>query len=102
MNILRKQLDESITCPLCQAAMFLVDAEEFDQEIQFYECSHCQHRLFNEENRTCHCATCTQQRKKLIQQTRQQEQLKYKIKDERIFNLNELSFLHKLFFALSA
>ncbi|WP_370458610.1 hypothetical protein [Acinetobacter baylyi] len=77
--------------------MFLVDAEEFDQEIQFYECSHCQHRLFNEENRTCHCATCTQQRKKLIQQTRQQEQLKYKIKDERIFNLNELSFLHKLF-----
>lgn len=97
LNILRKQLDESITCPLCQAAMFLVEAEEFDQDIQFYECSHCQHRLFNDEKRTCHCATCTQQRKKLIQQTRQQEQLKYRIKDERVFNLEELSFLHKLF-----
>ncbi|OJU82768.1 MAG: hypothetical protein BGN93_10085, partial [Acinetobacter sp. 39-4] len=65
---------------------------------QFHECSHCQHRVFRSDSKlNCHCAQCTAQRKKQTQQTILQEQRKYKVKDEVIYSLNQLSFLHKLF-----
>ena len=99
LQILQKQLDESSHCPLCQASMYWVEAEQYTQELQFHECSHCQHRIFQQESKlNCHCAQCTAARKKQTQQTRLQEQRKYSTKDEVIYSLNQLSFLHKLFF----
>ncbi len=59
LQILQKQLDESSHCPLCQASMYWVDAEQFEQDIQFHECSHCQHRVFKDTKMTCHCDQCT-------------------------------------------
>ena len=98
LYILQKQLDESSRCPLCQAAMFWVEAEQFTQDFQFHECSHCQHRVFSSDSKlNCHCERCTAQRKKLTQQTLLQEQRKNKVKDDVVYNLNQLSFLHKLF-----
>ncbi|MEC8055905.1 MAG: hypothetical protein VX136_02055, partial [Pseudomonadota bacterium] len=97
LNILKKQLDESTLCPLCQAAMYFVEADQFDQEVLFHECSHCQHQVFADAKMVCHCATCTKQRKKMMQDTLQQEQRKNKIKDDIIYNLEDLSLLHKLF-----
>ena len=81
LQILHKQLDESTPCPLCQAAMFWVDAEQYDKEINFHECSHCQHRVFSNSNLNCHCDSCLAQRKKILKETRQQEQRKTKTKD---------------------
>lgn len=97
LNILQKQLDESTLCPLCQASMYWVEAEQYDQQVEFHECSHCQHRLFVEPQHTCHCARCTDQRKKLLKETRLQEQRKLQAKDTQEHSLHELSFLHKLF-----
>ncbi|RUP38371.1 MAG: hypothetical protein EKK63_12310 [Acinetobacter sp.] len=98
LQILQKQLDESSHCPLCHASMYWIDAEQYTHELQFHECSHCQHRVFkSDSNLNCHCAQCTTQRKKQTQQTILQEQRKYKIKDEVIYSLNQLSFMHKLF-----
>ena len=98
LQILQKQLDESSHCPLCQASMFWIEAEQYSQEFQFHECSHCQHRVFKSDSKlNCHCAQCTAQRKKQTQQTILQEQRKYKVKDEVIYSLNQLSFMHKLF-----
>ena len=98
LQILQKQLDESSSCPLCQASMFWIEAEQYTQEFQFHECSHCQHRVFKSDSKlNCHCAQCTAQRKKMTQQTLQQEQRKNKIKDEVIYQLNQLNFIYKLF-----
>ncbi|MCH7337050.1 hypothetical protein [Acinetobacter sp. NIPH 2699] len=98
LQILQKQLDESSHCPLCQASMFWIEAEQYTQEFQFHECSHCQHRVFSSDSKlNCHCAQCTAQRKKQTQQTLLQEKRKYKIKDDVIYGLNQLSFLQKLF-----
>ena len=98
LQILHKQLDESTPCPLCQAAMFWVDAEQYDKEINFHECSHCQHRVFSNSNLNCHCDSCLAQRKKILKETRQQEQRKTKNqKDIYEFELGQLSFMQKLF-----
>ena len=68
------------------------------QELQFHECSHCQHRVFKSDSRlNCHCAQCTTQRKKQTQQTiLYKNSINTKIKDE-VYSLNQLSFMHKLF-----
>ena len=98
LQILQKQLDESSHCPFCHASMYWVEAEQYSQEIQFHECSHCQHRVFtNSSELNSHCDQCTAQRKKQTQQTKIQEQRKYKVNDEVIYSLNQLSFIHKLF-----
>ncbi|WP_374254145.1 hypothetical protein [Acinetobacter brisouii] len=77
--------------------MFWVDAEQFDQDIQFHQCSHCEHRVFPTGNFTCHCARCSQQRKKILKETRQQELQKYRKKDLVAPSLEQLSLLQKLF-----
>ena len=99
LQILQKQLDESTTCPLCQAAMYWVEAEQYDQDVQFHECSHCAHRVFQDDKHTCHCERCAAKRKKLLQETRLQEQRKFKTKNKEVveLELSQLSFLHKLF-----
>ena len=97
LQILQKQLDESTTCPLCQAAMYWVEAEQYDQDVQFHECSHCLHRVFQSDKFTCHCDSCASKRKKLLQETRLQEQRKLKKKEIVELELRQLSFLHKLF-----
>ncbi len=97
LQILQKQLDESSHCPLCQASMYWVDAEQFEQDVQFHECSHCQHRVFKDTKMTCHCETCTKQRKKLLQQTRLQEQRQFKSKDQPQRSLEQLSFYINFF-----
>lgn len=99
LQILQKQLDESSHCPLCQASMYWVDAEQFEQDVQFHECSHCQHRVFKDTKMTCHCETCTKQRKKLLQQTRLQEQRQFKSKDQPQRSLEQLSFYINFFYS---
>ena len=67
LQILQKQLDESTLCPLCQASMYWIEAEQYEQELNFHECSHCEHRIFqNSQQQNCHCVSCTQQRKKIM------------------------------------
>ena len=99
LQILQKQLDESTRCPLCQAAMLWFDAEQYDQPIQFHECSHCQHRVYQDNKGNCHCDTCLAKRKKLLAETRVQEQRKYskKTKENYESELDQLSFINKLF-----
>lgn len=96
MQILRKQLDNS-TCPLCHAAMYWVDAEQYDQDLNFHECSHCEHRVFTDKTMNCHCERCATTRKKLLKETRLQEIRKYKKKNIDPMSLDKISFVKKLF-----
>lgn len=98
-QVLQKQLDESARCPLCQAAMYWVEAEQYENSINFHECSHCQHRLFQDGKTNCHCDKCLTKRKKILTETKHQEQRKIsaKKKDHFEYDLNHLSFTHKLF-----
>ena len=99
LNILRKSLDDSAFCPLCQAAMYWVDAEQFDQDLNFHECSHCQHRVFQEPKLSCHCDSCLSERKKAMRATRLQENRKSqgRRKDVAELELHQLKFVEKLF-----
>ncbi|MGE8652407.1 hypothetical protein [Acinetobacter sp. YH12227] len=96
-NVLRKQMDDSTQCPLCRASMYWVDAEQMDQEFNFHECSHCKHQIFPEQQLNCHCESCQMARKKLLKETRLQEQRKLKNKVLQERELSELSFVQKLF-----
>lgn len=98
-NILQKQLDDSRFCPLCQAAMYWVEAEQFDQDVTFHECSHCQHRVFNTAQHNCHCDSCLSERKKALRATRIQEgrKLQGRKKDTVQLELGQLNFVQKLF-----
>lgn len=98
IHILRKQLDSSTLCPLCRAAMYWVDAEQFDQDLYFHECSHCEHRIFQDTVNSCHCKQCTQVRKKSLKQAKVQEVQRYnRIKDVNIQRLEHVDFMYKLF-----
>lgn len=97
IHVVKKQLDSSTFCPICQAAMYWIDAEQFEQEFSFHECSHCQHRVFQNDQFSCHCNSCTQQRKKMVRETRLQEHRKKSNKEREMPRLETLSFLHKLF-----
>jgi Zn ribbon nucleic-acid-binding protein len=99
LNILRKSLDDSAFCPLCQAAMYWLDAEQFDQDLNFHECSHCQHRVFQEPKQSCHCDSCLSERKKAMRATRLQENRKSqgRRKDVAELELHQLKFVEKLF-----
>ena len=98
LQILQKQLDESTLCPLCQASMYWIEAEQYEQELNFHQCSHCEHRIFqNSQQQNCHCVSCTQQRKKIMAETRLQEQQKFKKQDAPERELNQLRFIDKLF-----
>ncbi len=72
-NVLQKQLDASTLCPYCQAAMFWVEAEQYDQEFNYHECSHCQHQIHQNAKNNCYCEKCLSQRKKQLKDTRVQE-----------------------------
>lgn len=97
--IYQKTLDESTLCPVCQAAMLWIEAEQYGQEIQFHECSSCQHQVFQSAAWNCHCPHCLKQRKQVVQQTRAQEtrQQQRRKKEDFCYNLNQLSFIQKLF-----
>ena len=98
LQILQKQLDDSTLCPLCRAAMYWIDAQQIDDtEINFHECSHCEHRIFKELSLTCHCQTCKQKRKKQLKETRLQELRKFKKKEIETKSLEQLTFLQKIF-----
>ena len=96
--ILLKKMDESTFCPLCQAAMYYIEAEDFDQELTYHECSYCQHQVFHNDRYNCHCERCLAKRKKVMAETRLQEQRKLKRKTEvHELSLEQLSFQYKLF-----
>lgn len=97
LNVLQKQLDASTLCPLCRAAMFWVEAEQYDQDVHFHECSHCLHQIYPNQQLNCHCEQCLVQRKKLLKESRLQEQRKLKKKDVYEFELSQLNFMQKLF-----
>lgn len=79
--------------------MFWIEAEQYDQAMNFHECSHCQHRLFQDGRGNCHCDRCLAKRKKMLAETRLQEQRKLKSKDKDAveYRLDQISFLNKLF-----
>lgn len=99
LRVLNKSLDASTHCNLCKGAMFWVEAEEYDIEIQYHQCSYCEHRIYINEQRACHCSACTKSRKAKIKETKAQEIRKEfrKVNDEVIKNLDDLTFLTKLF-----
>lgn len=97
IQILQKQLDSSTLCPLCKAAMYWVDATQFEHELNFHQCSYCEHRVFTDKAQNCHCDRCCNQRKKLLKETRLQEVRKYKQKNVEPIALEKLSFMQKLF-----
>lgn len=99
LQILNKQLDESIYCPLCQASMYFIEAEEFEKEISFHQCHHCEHQVFQNDAKNCYCEKCKSKRKKMMQETLIQEQRKIasKAKDFQELDLHKLNFMQKLF-----
>lgn len=101
LQILQKQLDESTSCPLCRAAMYWVEAEQYDQELSYHECSYCEHKVYPGNLHSCHCPACEKKRKQLIKEALVQEnrKLKNKGKDKDMIEhkLNQLSFIQKLF-----
>lgn len=99
LQILQKQLDDSTYCPLCRASMNFIEAEEFEKDVLFHQCTHCQHQVFQDQNRTCHCESCKNKRKKMMQETLIQEKRKISAKKQEnyTYELNQLSFMHKLF-----
>lgn len=78
--------------------MWWVEAEQYEQPVEFHECSFCQHRLFRQPQHTCHCESCGKSRKKLLKETRLQEQRKYSPnKPLHELELHQLTFMQKLF-----
>jgi len=77
--------------------MFFIEAEEFEKELNFHQCSHCQHQVYPTNQHNCHCASCLQKRKQQMKATLMQEQRKAHPKDVVLFELNQLSFLNQLF-----
>jgi hypothetical protein len=96
-NVLQKQLDESTLCPICQAAMYWVEAEQYEQDLTYHHCMHCQHYIFSDSKHNCHCENCLAKRKKLVRETRLQEQRKFKQKEVQDVELGHLHFVEKLF-----
>ena len=97
-SVLQKQLDESTHCPLCKASMYWIEAEQYDQEMSYHECSHCQHQLHPDQKNNCYCAQCLAQRKRMLKEVRLQEnRLYHKKQDRPVPELNQLSFINKLF-----
>jgi hypothetical protein len=102
-QIYQKQLDQSQLCPVCQAAMYWIEAEYHHQALNFHQCSHCQHRLYyGEQTPTCHCTHCLQQRQQAIQATRFQERKQLRLKqkqqnDSLEIPLQQLRLVEKLF-----
>ncbi len=98
INVLQKQLDESTACTLCQGSMYWVEAEEYDQELSYHECSYCQHRIYNDQVHNCYCESCLANRRRQMKETRLQENHKSKKKEDlHQYELHQLSFLNKLF-----
>ena len=97
MQILQKQLEAATQCPLCRAAMYWIEAIDYEQDLTWHECSHCAHQLFTSQTRNCHCTTCQNQRKKMMQQTKQQEIRHNNKQDLPQPKLENLSFLKQLF-----
>lgn len=97
-SVLQKQLDESTHCPLCKASMYWIEAEQYDQELSYHECSHCQHQLYSDQKHNCYCERCLAQRKRMLKEVRLQENRQYHKKQDRpVLELNQLSFINKLF-----
>lgn len=97
INVLQKQLDDSTLCPICRAAMYWIEAEQFGTDLTYHQCSHCQHQMFSDVRSNCHCEHCQNKRKKLLRETRLQEQRKTQQKDIPAYELAQLSFVDKLF-----
>lgn len=58
--ILQKEHDESSFCPLCKASMFLVSAELNDVPLEYFECTHCEHKISESDAMQCTCQNCSQ------------------------------------------
>lgn len=99
LQILQKTLDASTYCPICKGAMFWVEAEEYDIEILFHQCSYCEHQIFPNQERNCHCDSCSKNRRSKIKEAKAQEARNKhrKANDEEVKDLDSLSFLTKLF-----
>lgn len=97
IQVLRKQLDESSFCPLCQASMYFIEAEQYEKELHYHQCSHCEHQVSQDQQHNCHCPSCQHKRKQMIKATKLQEQRKSQYKDVVLQDLNQLSFLQQLF-----
>lgn len=97
MQILQKQLEAGTQCPLCGASMYWIEALDYEQDLTWHECSHCSHQRYTLQTRNCHCASCQSQRKKIMQQTLQQETRRNRPQDTPQPRLEHLSFIKQLF-----
>lgn len=98
LQVLQKNLDASVLCPICKGAMSWVEAEEYDLEILFHQCNYCEHQVFPNKERNCHCAYCAKSRKTMIKETKAKEVRKEfrRRNDDEIKSLDSLTFLTKL------
>lgn len=102
-QIYQKQLDDSQSCPLCQAAMYWIEGEIYHQPLNFHQCSHCEHCLFyGEKQRNCQCKQCLLKRKKTLKQSvaiekNTQWKQSRKNKEDSEFLLDDLKLIDKLF-----
>lgn len=78
--------------------MYWVEAEQYDQELTYHECSHCQHRVYTDQVHNCHCESCLANRRRQMKETRLQENRQFQQKKDVFeYELSQLSFLNKLF-----
>lgn len=92
-----KQLDEKYWRPLCQASMYWVEAEQYEQELNFHQCSHCEHRIFKIANNKTVIAQAVPTTQKIMAETRCKNNKKFKKQDAPERELNQLRFIDKLF-----
>ncbi|AWL28769.1 hypothetical protein DJ533_09405 [Acinetobacter defluvii] len=89
--ILQKEHDESSFCPLCKASMFIVSAELNDEPVEYFECTHCEHKISDSSLIHCTCQTCSNA---LLEQKTTSPQNK---KVLNVRNLSSLYLIDKLF-----
>ncbi|MFW1859207.1 hypothetical protein [Acinetobacter defluvii] len=89
--ILQKEHDESSFCPLCKASMFIVSAELNDEPVEYFECTHCEHKISDSSLIHCTCQACSNA---LLEQKTTSPQNK---KVLNVRNLSSLYLIDKLF-----
>lgn len=102
-EIVYQHINLDMLCPLCQQAMYDIEAVILNRSVHFFQCLACQHKIYPQQDRVCHCSHCVKERKKQMTATLKEESLKYKTGKQKDKNtnsqieLNQLSFMHQLF-----
>lgn len=101
IDILQQHLTNE-NCSLCQHHLYEMEANIYGRVYHYFQCSNteCQHQIFPQQDRICYCTDCRILHKKALKQSSKDEIKKQnkKIKHEDLITeINQLSFIHKLF-----